>query len=238
MRYLYCYLGLFFSLIIPTDGFAHSTSKYPAPHNLINGDLSQFANIYEYGSAELQNNELVLTSIKNWFFTTNKRYKDFILTAEIMMPDTTEYSNSGILFRGQIVTKGNGMVVTGYQAEVDPSKRKWSGGFFDQGRRMWLHPTHPERSFPDEKFITNFTPLWTDDKANAYKHLQWNKYRIECIGSEIKIFVNDILTTHVIDETDQEGVIGFQHHGSKELIQTGKTTNVVRFRNLYITELK
>jgi hypothetical protein len=49
--------------------------------------------------------------------------------------------------------------------------------------------------------------------------------------------VNDILTTHVLDNTDSEGFIALQHHGSKKLIETGKTDNLVKFRNVYITEL-
>lgn len=73
--------------------------------------------------------------------------------------------------------------------------------------------------------------------ANAYKHLAWNVYRIECRGNELKIFVNNVLTTHVLDNKAQEGFIGFQHHGSKLLKDTGNTTNIVRFRNLFITEL-
>ncbi|NQZ59587.1 MAG: DUF1080 domain-containing protein, partial [Lentisphaeraceae bacterium] len=91
---------------------------------------------------------------------------------------------------------------------------------------------------PDADFKENFTPEWTGEMAAAYKHLEWNKCRIECRGSEIKIFLNGVLTTHVIDTKDAEGYIGIQHHGSKELKKTGKTVNVVKFRNLKITELK
>jgi hypothetical protein len=208
------------------------------PVNLLDEDLSQFENIYQYGTAKVLKDELVLESTKNWFFTTKKAYSNFILTAEVLLPDVTEYSNSGILFRAQVRKTDKGQVAIGYQAEVDPSPRKWSGGFYDQGRRKWLHPIHPERSEPDDKFVKNFTPIWTEEMANAYKHLQWNEYRIESIGNEIKIFVNGILTTHVIDNTDSKGLIGFQHHGSKQLIKTGQTDNIVKFRNIYITELE
>ncbi len=205
--------------------------------NLLDEELSQFKNIYNYGSAEYIDGVLTLKSTKNWFYTTKKTYKDFVLTAEILLPDVEEYSNSGFLFRGKTKQTKNGVVAIGYQAEVDPSPRKWSGGFFDQGRRLWLHPTHPKRSKPDEKFIKNFIPEWTSKHANAYQHLQWNRYRIECRGSEIKIYVNDILTTHVLDSTDSEGFIALQHHGSKKLIETGTTDNIVKFRNVFITEL-
>ncbi|WP_371193793.1 DUF1080 domain-containing protein [Glaciecola sp. SC05] len=222
-------------LFVLTHLFACISTQ--APKNLLDAELSQFENIYSYGVAEYRNGELVLESTKNWFYSTKKTYKNFVLTAEILLPDVEEYSNSGILFRGQTKPVEGGVVAIGYQAEVDPSTRRWSGGFFDQGRRQWLHPTHPTRSQPDEKFIKNFIPEWTEELANAYKHLEWNRYRIECRGNEIKIFVNDILTTHVLDSTDSEGFIALQHHGSKKLIETGKTDNQVKFRNVFITEL-
>lgn len=204
---------------------------------LLDANLSQFENIYDYGMAKYENGELVLSSTKNWFFTTKRKYSDFIFEAEVLLPDVQEYSNSGVIFRAQTQQKDNGMVAVGYQAEVDPSPRKWSGGFFDQGRRQWLHPLHDTRSNPDEKFVKNLIPEWSEDLANAYKHLEWNKYRIECRGNEIKIFVNGILTTHVIDNTDSQGLVGLQHHGSKKLIETGKTDNIIKFRKVYITEL-
>ncbi len=227
----------YFLLIIALTIITSCASTKLKPKNLLNENLSQFSNVYEYGSAKYVDGELVLESTKNWFFVTKKSYKDFVLTAEVMLPDVKEYSNSGILFRGQLQQGPKGTVAIGYQAEVDPSDRKWSGGFYDQGRRKWLHPLHKTRSNPDEKFIKNFIPKWTDEMANAYKHLEWNRYRIECRGNEIKIFVNDVLTTHVLDSTDSQGVIGLQHHGSKKLIETGKTDNLIRFRNVYITEL-
>lgn len=226
-----------FVIVVAISILAGCISTDSLPQNLLNSSLSKFENIYPHGDAKFENGELSLTSTKNWFLTTKDTYRDFVLTAEVRLPDVKEYSNSGILFRGQVKQTDEGRIVMGYQAEVDPSTRKWSGGLFDQGRRLWLHPLHAKRSKPDEKFIKTFIPTWTDELSNAYKHLRWNRYRIECRGNEIKIYVNDILTTHVLDSTDQEGVIGFQHHGSKQLLENGRTDNVVRFRNVFIKEL-
>jgi len=205
--------------------------------NLLDDNLSQFSNIYSYGSAEFKDGELILNSTANWFYTTKKEYKNFILTAEVLMPDVSEYSNSGIMFRGQVKPKDDGQEAMGYQAEVDPSERKWSGGLYDQARRQWLHPVHATRSFPDSDFVENYLPAWTDEMASAYRHLDWNQYRIECRGSDIKIFLNGVLTSHVKDTKDSQGFIGLQHHGSELLKTTGVTNNVVRFRNVFITEL-
>lgn len=216
---------------------ACSAQKQPEPVNLLDDTLSQFNNIYAYGSAEVKDGQLILNSTGNWFFTTKKAYKNFILTAEVLMPDVSEYSNSGIMFRGQVKTNNDGQEAMGYQAEVDPSERKWSGGLYDQARRQWLHPLHNSRSFPDADFVQNYLGGWTDEMAKAYRHLEWNQYRIECRGSDIKIYLNGVLTTHVKDTKDSEGFIGLQHHGSELLKTTGSTNNVVRFRNVFINEL-
>ena len=64
------------------------------------------------------------------------------MEAEVKMPDVTEYSNSGIIFRAQLNGEKGKQQAMGYQAEVDPSDRKWSGGLYDQARRQWLHPLH------------------------------------------------------------------------------------------------
>ena len=201
--------------------------------------FQNWQNIYPYGEAKLKDQEVHLISGGgNWFYLTKRKYKDFILEAEIKMPDVKEYSNSGIIFRAQIGEKNGKPVAVGYQAEVDPSDRKWSGGLYDQGRRAWLHPKHEKRSNPDADFEKNLSPEWTEERAKAYKHLEWNRYRIECRGSEIKIFVNDILTTHVIDRKDAEGYLGIQHHGSQAFAKSGDRSNTVKFRNLRVTELK
>lgn len=204
---------------------------------LLDSSLSNFENVYTHGKATFVNGELQLISTKNWFFSTTNVYDDFILEAEVMMPNTEEYSNSGIIFRGQIVETEQGVNIVGYQAEIDPSDRKWTGALFDQGRRKWLYPTHPSRSHHDKDFINSYLGNWSDEQSNAYKHLMWNKIKIICKGSDIKIFVNEILTTHVEDLKDSKGVIAFQHHGSKVYQTMADTRNKVRFRNITIHPL-
>ncbi|WP_111977420.1 3-keto-disaccharide hydrolase [Algibacillus agarilyticus] len=202
-------------------------------------DLTLWQNVYNDGEAKIVDGEIHLISKGNWFYLTQQPYTDFIFEAEVKMPKTTEYSNSGIIFRAQVgehPTKG--AFAYGYQAEVDPSPRKWSGGLYDQGTpRKWLHPIHPKRSAPDADFKQNLSPEWNDEKANAYKHLEWNKYKIQAKGSDIKIWVNGILTTHVIDTKAKSGFIGIQHHGSQAFKQKQDRSNLVRFRNIVITEL-
>ena len=204
---------------------------------LLDDSLSNFNNVYDDGEATFVDGELQLISENNWFFSTKKVYDDFVLEAEVKMPDTSEYSNSGIIFRGQIVDTDNGKQIVGYQVDIDPSDRKWTGGFFDQGRRKWLYPSHPTRSHPDEDFINNYLGEWSKEQGDAYNHLAWNKVKIVCKGSDIKIFINDLLTTHVKDTKDRKGVIAFQHHGSKAYKEERDKSNIVRFRNITITPI-
>ncbi len=204
---------------------------------LIDNTLSQFENVYADGRAQVLNDELHLISEKNWFLSTKAEYSDFVLQAKVKMPDTTEFSNSGIIFRGQIVDTEKGKQVIGYQAEIDPSNRQWTGAFFDQGRRKWLYPTHPTRSHRDHDFKENYLGEWSSAQSKAYKHLEWNSIKIVCQGSDIKIYVNDILTTHVKDTKDSQGIIAFQHHGSKAFKASGDTANIVRFKDITVQAL-
>ncbi|GLR72158.1 3-keto-disaccharide hydrolase [Agaribacter marinus] len=202
-------------------------------------DLSVWQNIYDYGEITQEDDELLLISTGNWFLLSKQQYENFVFEAEVKMPDTKEYSNSGIIFRAQVGKhETRGAYAYGYQAEVDPSERKWSGGLYEQGtRRQWLHPLHDTRSFPDEDFKVNHSPIWDDTKANAYKHLSWNKYKIKAEGNDIKIWVNDVLTTHVTDTKLSKGFVGIQHHGSHGFAKNGDRSNTIRFRNIKITSL-
>ncbi|MCD6392978.1 MAG: DUF1080 domain-containing protein [Planctomycetes bacterium] len=132
--------------------------------------------------------------------------------------------NSGFLFR--CLKRKN--KAWGYQAEVDTAERKWSGGFYDEGRRKWfISPNRDQAASREEgdKSIAAFR----ERAGECFKQGEWNKYRIVCIGSHIQIYVNGTLTTDVHDEMDIAGPIGIQHHGEKGLLY--------KFRNLRIKDL-
>ena len=161
---------------------------------------------FDWGKATVEDKAILLHSDgKMFFLVTEKTYRDFVLEVEVLLPDN---GNSGIQFRSHY--KQNKL--RGYQAEVDPSERRWSGGFYDEGRRGWL------------------VNLKGKDKAQAaFKNGQWNHYRIEAVGDHIQIFVNGIQTVDTYDQEDSEGHIALQHHGEAGL--------VYRFRNVRIEEL-
>ncbi|HDS85250.1 MAG TPA: DUF1080 domain-containing protein [Phycisphaerales bacterium] len=191
--------------------------------NLIDESLSQWVNPYEWGRAQAVNGEVHLTTDRSkWFLMTKKAYANFVFEGEILMP--VNEGNSGFQFRSQMAKNR----VWGYQAEVDTSDRKWSGGLYDEGRRMWfISPNRDQAGTPAQRdaSIAEFRARAGD----CFKQGQWNTYRIVCIGSHIQIYVNGILTTDIHDAMDLAGHIGIQHHGERGL--------VYKFRNLRIKDL-
>lgn len=176
--------------------------------------LAGWHNPYDWGEAWAEGGELRLRGAKKFFLVANERFRDFVLEAEVMLPDAA--SNSGIQFRSHVEKNR----VYGYQAEVDPSPRQWSGGLYDEGRREWLTPvrgdTASERAFRARA-------------GSAFKPAGWNRYRIEARGDSLKIFVNGRLTTAYRDTLDRDGYVAVQHHG-----EAGK---VYRFRNIRVRVL-
>lgn len=138
---------------------------------------------------------ITVPNTPNTFLATEKKYNDFILELEVKIEDTT--SNSGIQFRSQYDPAGNNRKgkVYGYQFELDPAARSWTGGIYDEGRRDWLYPLSLNPS-----------------AQKAFKVGQYNKVRIECRGNYIQTFVNDQHAASLVDTVDSEGIIALQVH--------------------------
>lgn len=146
----------------------------------------------------------------NSFMSTEKMYGDFILELEVMVDPEL---NSGIQIRSLSNPEYNKGRVHGYQVEIDPSPRAYSGGLYDEARRGWLYP------------------LAVNAKGRkAFKNGQWNKYRIEAIGSSIRTWVNGIQCTNLVDDLTAEGFISLQVHSVKDEL-AGKE---VKWRNVRI----
>jgi len=133
----------------------------------------------------------------NTFLVYDKKFSgDFILELEAKIDDTA--MNSGIQFKSNFNPSGNNGKgrVFGYQYELDPSSRKWSGGLYDEGRRDWLYPA-----------------ILNSKAQTAFKLGAYNKIRIECIGNTIKTWLNDVAVAYVVDTIKiNEGLIGLQVH--------------------------
>lgn len=177
--------------------------------------LEGWTNPYEWGSATVQDGEIHLTGDQKFFLVTEEEFDDFVFEGEVLLPDTN--SNAGFMFRANVEPNR----VYGYQAEVDPTGRRWAGGLYDEGRRAWLNP--PARDSAAAEAFRN-------GPGTAFRPTDWNRYRIRAVGDSIKIWVNDVLTTAYSDTMDASGPIGIQHHG-----EDGK---VYRYRNLRIREVE
>ena len=187
---------------------------------LFNGkDTSGWRNPYEWGEVKVVDGEIDLSAEKKFFLVSEKKYSDFIFEGEVHLPEGK--ANSGFMYRCHVEPNK----VYGYQAEVDGSERRWSGGLYDEGRRAWLWPAKKG----DKKEISN-AHFKKPEVQNALKRNDWNHYKIQCKGDHLQVWVNGVQTTDYHDDKDAEGYLGIQHHGEKGA--------VYRFRNLKVTLLK
>lgn len=194
---------------------------------LFNGkDLSGWHNPYEWGKAEVVDGEIHLTANKKFFLCTEQKFGDFVLEGQVHLPEGK--ANSGFMFRCHVEKNR----VYGYQAEVDGSDRRWSGGLYDEGRRGWLWPSKTGRTKEKSALkheAESQAHFKTPEVRDALKRNGWNTYRVTCQGNRLRIEVNGVTTTEYTDDTDAEGFVAIQHHGEK-----GQT---YRFRNLKIRRL-
>jgi hypothetical protein len=177
----------------------------------------------------VENGEIIGTSVpntENSFLCTNKEYGDFILELEFKVHPEL---NSGVQIRSQVFDEAKEIDVEGktkkvpagrvhgYQVEIDPSERSFSGAIYDEARRG--------------RFLADLK----DNEAarKAFKQGEWNKFRIECRASNIKTWINDVPAVDVTDDVTAKGVIALQVHG------VGKREDPldVHWRNLKIKEL-
>jgi hypothetical protein len=177
----------------------------------------------------VQDGQIVGTSVPNTgnsFLCTKKNYADFVLELEFKVDPGL---NSGVQIRSEcfddakMLTLGGKEIkipagrVHGYQVEIDPSSRAWTGGIYDEGRRGWL------------KDLKNNEPA-----QKAFKQGDWNKFHIECRADSIKTWLNGVAAADLKDSMTPTGFIGLQVHG----VGKNEKSLEVRFRNLRIKEAK
>jgi len=172
--------------------------------------------------------------LPNSFLATKKVYKNFELEVDFMIDPLL---NSGIQIRSNVypaetqtirwggLNAPDGSRITkemtrekgrfwGYQIEIDPSERGWTGAIYEEAGRGFLHqPSH----------------------TTAYRPGQWNHFRIRASGDHIQAWLNGVAIAEVHDNLTASGLIALQLHGignSKE-----KAGQKVRWRNIRLKEL-
>jgi len=146
----------------------------------------------------------------NTFLCTDKNYGDFILEFEVKVDPSL---NSGVQIRSNSLPSYQNGRVHGYQVEIDPSVRAYSGGIYDEARRGWLAALAENEA-----------------GRRAFVNGTWNKYHVEAIGNELRVWLNGVETANVLDDVTATGFIALQVHSVKEA-DYGKE---IRWRNIRI----
>ena len=185
--------------------------------SLFNGkDLTGWKHLAGNADYHVEDDAIVGVMTKgtpNSFLVTEKEFGDFILELDVKLEGSS--TNSGIQTRSHFDSTANNGAgrVFGRQIEIDPTKRAWTGGIYDEGRREWLYPL-------------DLNPA----AKSAFKSNSFNHFRIEAIGSETKTWVNGVPTSFVIDSLDDSGFIGLQVHSIPDSLDGKK----VYFKNIMI----
>jgi hypothetical protein len=208
MKTLLLFIALLF---ITTVSFSQNNNW----QSLFNGkDLKGWKQLNGNAKYKVENGEIVGTTVlnePNSFLATEKDYGDFILEFEFKVDSTI---NSGVQFRSESKKDYRNGRVFGYQYEIDPSKRGWTGGIYDESRRDWI-------------YTLDLNPA----AKTAFKQNSWNKARIEAIGNNIITWINGIPAAYLIDDASPKGFIALQVHSINNKNDEGKQ---IRWRNLRI----
>jgi hypothetical protein len=185
----------------------------------------------------IENNMIVCNTTLNnsggGYLVTEKSYSNFILEFDVKI-DTS--LNSGLQCRSRVWEKDTSSVyiagdaagtkheskwragyVWGYQIEVDPSSRAWSGGLYEPGNRGWIVT------------LANNEPA-----RKAFKPMDWNHFKILMDGNKIQTWVNGVLTVDTTDDMSSSGFLGLQFHGAGREWQKDKKS---MWKNIRIKEL-
>ena len=155
----------------------------------------------------VENGELVCESGPDaayGYLRTNRTFKDFDLTLEFKQEAD---GNSGVFFRSTL----DGVVISGWQAEVAPPGL-FSGGIYESYGRGWLVQPPPERD-------------------RALRMGEWNTMRVRAVGPRVTTWINGTEMVDIMDDRIGEatGHIALQIHDGGGI--------KVRWRNLRVAEL-
>jgi hypothetical protein len=148
--------------------------------------------------------------VPNSFLVTEKDYGDFVLEFDVRQD--VGPTNSGVQFRSKSETSFENGRVFGYQTDIDPSDRAWSGGIYEEAKRGWFYTGEMH---PPAKLL--------------YKYGEWNHYRIEALGPRLRVWINGAPAADVIDDVLKEGFIGLQVHSIDKPEDAGRSVSWKNF---------
>ena len=169
--------------------------------------------------------------LPNTFLATTKNFANFELEVDFKVdigmnsgvqirsgvykePTTTPYLNGRLEEGTRDWEVGK---VNGYQIEIDPSDRAWTGGFYEEGGRGWLVPLNEN-----------------EQARKAFKQGEWNHFRIIADGNHFQTWINGVLAVETTDDKATTGFIALQLHSIKNEDQLGLR---VIWKNIKIHEL-
>lgn len=221
-------LALALTGVVLASGCA-SLMKVSPKVSLFNGkDLNGWVQRGGQARYSIEQGEIVGRSVPNTgnsFLCTARDYTNFVLELEFKVATNL---NSGVQIRSQHFNEARELRiggktikipagrVHGYQVEIDPSARAWTGGLYDEGRRGWLVN------------LTNNAPAQT-----AFRQGDWNQFRVECRGPSIRTWLNGVPAAKLTDDLTPAGFIALQVHG----VGARSEAFEIRWRNLFLQEL-
>lgn len=146
----------------------------------------------------------------NSFLCTLEEYSNFELEYDFKV---NRHLNSGVQIRSHVRDDG---IVYGYQVEIDPTDRAFTGGIYEESGRGWL------KDLKD-----------SPDARAAFKQNNWNHVRVIALGDHIQTWLNGVLAADLHDSAAASGFIGLQVHGvGDQADQLEVRWKNIRIRNL------
>jgi len=196
-------LILFNCLFIALASMAQKGSGF---EKLFNGkNLSGWEQKGNGANFSAKNNELVATTDGNTgraWLVSNKLYGDFVLEFELMAGKAT---SATVLFRSNMEPDG----AQGYQCVINPTSPIWNNAIYCGAGRGYI-------------YTAELSPSGT----SAFKPNAWNHYRIECVGNQIRTWVNNAPVAYIVDNKILSGSIALQIEGADVAGQQVRWKNI------------
>ena len=244
MRFYYLQITVILALLGLAACSQSSTSKSSESPQVIDlFDGSTLAGWQNFGGGKFYVEDGMIVGeaalgFPNSFLATEKLYANFELEVEFKVDPLL---NSGVQIRSNVYPEetttvrwggtfnddGSKNVLDkvwekgrfwGYQIEIDPTERAWSGTLYEEGGRGFLH-----------------TPGEDEAAMKAFKTEDWNHFRIIANGDHFQTRLNGVPVADVHDSLTATGHIALQLHGIGK--STAKIGQKVRWKDLKLKEL-